>query len=128
MCGYLVRRLIGTLPVLLLISLLVFLLLQAAPGDPTTMLLGEEANAADLAEAKRRWGLEQPVPIQYLRFVTAAVSGNLGRSFRFGEPVTEVIAQRLPATIELAILSMLIAITLAIPLGVWAAAKPNSWI
>lgn len=128
MCGYLVRRLIGTLPVLLLISLLVFLLLQAAPGDPTTMLLGEEANAADLAEAKRRWGLEQPVHIQYLRFVTAAASGNLGRSFRFGEPVREVIAQRLPATIELAILSMLIAITLAIPLGVWAAAKPNSWI
>jgi len=126
--GYLVRRLVGTVPVLLLISLLVFLLLQAAPGDPTTMLLGEEATAADTAEAKRRWGLDQPVYIQYLKFVTAAATGDLGKSFRFGEPVSEVIAQRLPATIELATFSIFIAIAFAIPVGVWAGARPNSWI
>jgi len=126
--AYLLRRLVGTLPVLLLISLLVFLLLQAAPGDPTTMLLGEDATAADIAEAKRRWGLDQPVYVQYLKFVRAAATGDLGKSFRFGEPVGAVIAQRLPATIELAIFSMLVAITLAIPLGVFAAARPNSWV
>lgn len=126
MTSYLVRRLLGTIPVLLLISLLVFLLIQAAPGDPTLMLLGEDATAADTAEAKQRWGLDQPVYIQYIKFITAAVTGDLGKSFRFGQPVGEVIAMRLPATIELATFSILIAITVAIPLGVWAGAKPNS--
>ena len=128
MTSYLVRRMIGTIPVLLLISLFVFLLIQAAPGDPTLMLLGEDSTAADIAEAKERWGLDQPIYVQYIKFITAAVTGDLGKSFRFGQPVGEVIAMRLPATVELAIFSILIAITLAIPLGVWAGAKPNSWV
>lgn len=125
---YLVRRLIGTIPVLLLISLLVFLLIQAAPGDPTLMLLGEDATTADIAEAQQRWGLDRPIYIQYLKFLNSAATGNLGKSFRFGLPVIEVIKERLPATIELAMLSIIIGILLAIPLGVWAGAKPNSWI
>lgn len=128
MTAYLIRRLIGTIPVLLLISLLVFLLIQAAPGDPTLMLLGEETKEADVLEARQRWGLDQPVYIQYLRFISNAVTGDLGRSFRFGQPVSEVIAMRLPATIELATFSILIATALALPLGVWAGAKPNSWM
>lgn len=128
MTSYLVRRLVGTIPVLLLITLLVFLLLQAAPGDPASLLLSDETSAADVAEARRRWGLDQPVYIQYLKFITAAVTGDLGKSFRFAQPVKEVIATRLPATIELATFSILIAVTLAIPLGVWAGAKPNSWV
>lgn len=122
------RRLIGTIPVLLLISLLVFLLIQAAPGDPTLMLLGEEATEVDIQDAKRRWGLDQPVHIQYFKFLASAARGDLGRSFRFGLPVREVIVERLPATIELAFFSVLIATLIAIPLGVWAGAKPNSWI
>lgn len=126
MGSYLIRRLIGTLPVLLLISLLVFLLIQAAPGDPTLMLLGEEATAADIAEAKQRWGLDQPLYVQYVKFLHSAAVGDLGKSFRFGQPVIEVIEERLPATVELAIFSVIIAIFLAIPLGVWAGAKPNS--
>ncbi|MFQ5850764.1 MAG: ABC transporter permease [Candidatus Binatia bacterium] len=127
MASYLIRRLAGTLPVLLLISLLVFLLIQAAPGDPTLMLLGEESTAADIAEAKRRWGLDQPVYIQYVRFLTSAAKGDFGQSFKYAQPVNEVIAMRLPATIELALFSVVIAIALAIPLGVWAGARPNSW-
>jgi len=126
--NYLIRRLVGTIPVLLLISLLVFFLIQAAPGDPTLMLLGEDTTAADIAEAKRRWGLDQPVYIQYLKFITAALTGDLGKSFRFAEPVSEVIAMRLPATIELAIFALLIATLFAIPLGIWAGSKPNSWV
>ena len=125
---YLLQRLFGTVPVLLLIALLVFVLLHAAPGDPTTMLLGQETTAADLAEAKRRWGLDQPVHVQYVKFVLAAATGDLGRSFRFSAPVKEVIAERLPATIELAAFSILIAVVCAIPLGVCAGARPNSWI
>jgi peptide/nickel transport system permease protein len=92
------------------------------------MLLGEDATPADIADAKRRWGLDQPVYMQYVKFITAAASGDLGKSFRFGQPVSEVIAMRLPATVELAIFSILIAVTLAIPLGVWAGSKPNSWM
>lgn len=128
MKDYLIRRLIGTLPVLLLISLLVFLLIQAAPGDPTLMLLGEDATAADIAEAQRRWGLDQPIHVQYLKFLISAVKGDFGRSFKYSQPVSEVIVHRLPATIELAFFSVVVAMIFAIPLGVWAAARPNSWV
>jgi len=128
MTAYLLRRLIGTLPVLLLISLLVFLLIQAAPGDPTLMLLGEDTTAADIAEAKERWGLDEPVYLQYLKFLRSAARGDFGRSFKYDQPVLEVISARIPATLELASFSVVIALILAIPLGVWAAAKPNSWI
>jgi len=102
MASYLVRRLAGTVPVLLLISLLVFLLIHAAPGDPTLLLLGEETNAAQVEQAKERWGLNQPLYIQYLKFVQSAAVGDFGRSFKYTEPVMRVIMTRLPATIELA--------------------------
>jgi peptide/nickel transport system permease protein len=128
MSAYLIRRLAGTLPVLLLISLLVFLLIHAAPGDPTLLLLGEETNAAEVARAKERWGLDRPLHVQYLRFLTSAAAGDFGKSFKYAEPVASVIKARLPATIELAVFSIIIATLLAIPLGVWAGSRPNSWI
>lgn len=128
MGNYLLRRLIGTIPVMVLISILVFLLIQAAPGDPTLMLLGEDTTAADIAEAKERWGLDQPIHVQYLKFFLSAVQGDFGRSFKYDEPVLDVIVARVPATLELATAAVLIALVIAIPLGVWAAAKPNSWV
>jgi peptide/nickel transport system permease protein len=128
MASYLLQRLAGTVPVLLLISLLVFLLIHAAPGDPTLLLLGEETNAAEVAKAKERWGLDRPLYVQYLKFIASAVAGEFGKSFKYAEPVANVIKSRLPATIELAMFSMVIAIVLAIPLGVWAGSKPNSWL
>jgi ABC-type dipeptide/oligopeptide/nickel transport system permease component len=128
MAGYLFHRLAGTIPVLLLISLLVFLLIHAAPGDPTLLLLGEETNAAEVARAKERWGLDQPLFVQYLKFLKSAAVGDFGKSFKYAEPVARVIKTRLPATIELAVFAIIIATLLAIPLGVWAGAKPNSWV
>ena len=128
MASYLVHRLAGTVPVLLLISLLVFLLIHAAPGDPTLLLLGEETNAAEVARAKERWGLDQPLYLQYLKFLQSAAAGDFGRSFKYTEPVMHVILTRLPATIELALFAIIIATVLAIPLGVWAGSRPNSWI
>jgi peptide/nickel transport system permease protein len=113
---------------MVLISLLVFLLIQAAPGDPTLMLLGEDSTAEDIAEARERWGLDQPVYVQYVKFFMSAAQGNLGRSFKYDEPVLDVIINRIPATLELAAASVIIAVIFAIPLGVWAAAKPNSWV
>ena len=128
MTGYLVQRLAGTIPVLLLISLLVFILIHAAPGDPTLMLLGEETNAAAVAKAKEHWGLDRPLYVQYFKFIAAAAAGEFGKSFKYGEPVASVIKTRLPATIELAFFSIIIATLLAIPLGVIAGSKPNSWM
>jgi ABC-type dipeptide/oligopeptide/nickel transport system permease component len=128
MATYLLHRLAGTIPVLLLISLLVFLLIHAAPGDPTLLLLGEETNAAEVAKARERWGLDQPLLVQYLKFVKSAAIGDFGKSFKYAEPVVGVIKTRLPATIELAVFAIIIATLLAIPLGVWAGSKPNSWI
>jgi peptide/nickel transport system permease protein len=127
MLGYLFRRALATIPVVVLISLLVFLLIHAAPGDPADLLLSEEASPEDIADARRRWGLDQPIYIQYIRFLANILSGDLGTSFKYADPVILLIGERLPATIELAIASMLIAIMIGIPLGVWAGAKPNSW-
>ena len=125
---YLLRRLIGTIPVMVLISLLVFLLIQAAPGDPTLMLLGEDSTQEDIDQATKRWGLDQPIYVQYVKFFMSAVQGDFGRSFKYDEPVLDVIINRIPATLELASASVIIAVVFAIPLGVWAAAKPNSWV
>lgn len=125
---YLLRRLIGTIPVMVLISLLVFLLIQAAPGDPTLMLLGEDTTQEDIDQARERWGLDQPIYVQYVKFFMSAAKGDFGRSFKYDEPVLDVIVSRIPATLELATASVIIAVIFAIPLGVWAAAKPNSWV
>jgi ABC-type dipeptide/oligopeptide/nickel transport system permease component len=124
---YLLGRIIATIPVVVLISLLVFLLIHAAPGDPADLLLSDEASPADIAEARRRWGLDQPIYVQYLRFLANIAAGDLGMSFKYSDPVIGLIGERLPATIELAMASLLIAVIIGIPLGVWAGAKPNSW-
>src|ERR1051325_3567047 len=91
MTRYLIRRLVGTIPVVLLVTLLVYGLLHLAPGDPASLLLPEDATDADVAEARARWGLDKPFALQYFYFVGNAAQGNLGRSFRFAQPVTELI-------------------------------------
>jgi len=126
MTGYLLRRLLGTIPVVLLITLLVYGLLHLAPGDPASLLLPEDATDADVAEAKARWGLDKPFLVQYVYFIANAAQGNLGRSFRFAQPVTDLIASRLPATLELATFAIIIAVLIALPLGVFAGARPDS--
>lgn len=126
MLGYTVKRLIGVIPVLAIVSLMVFALMQAAPGDPVSMLVSDEASPEDRARLAAAWGLDQPAPIQYLNFVWNAATGDLGTSFRYREPVLDLVLDRLPASIELALYATLMAIAVGIPLGVLAAAKPNS--
>jgi len=120
------RRLLGAIPVLLGISFLIFLLMHIAPGDPVTLLLGEDATPEDIARTRQEWGLDQPIVVQYWDFLTRAVTGDFGRSLKFNEPVMKLVAERLPATIELGVASMFIAIIIAIPLGVYSAIKHNS--
>jgi peptide/nickel transport system permease protein len=127
MLSYFLRRVVGTVPVIFMISLFVFLLLQSAPGDPADLLIPDQASAEDIADARRRWGLDQPVLVQYWRFLVSALSLDFGRSFKYDEPVLALIMQRFPATLELAMIATILAILIGIPLGIFAASRPNSW-
>lgn len=128
MYSYLIRRVVGTIPVIILISMLVFMLVQAAPGDPADLLLSDEATTEDVEEARKRWGLDQPIYVQYAKFLFLALQGDFGISFRYADPVLWMIGARLPATIELATFAILVSIIIGVPLGVWAGARPNSWV
>jgi peptide/nickel transport system permease protein len=124
----LIRRLIGAVPVLLGISFLIFMLMHIAPGDPVTLLLGDDATPADVARTRHEWGLDKPLLTQYWDFLARAVTGDFGRSLKFNESVTKLVAERLPATLELALASLIVAMLIAVPLGVYSAIKHNSWL
>src|SRR3989338_8652042 len=91
------RRIIGAIPVVLGISFLVFLLMHLAPGDPVSLLLGEDATAAEIQRTRHEWGLDQPLLVQYWEFLSHAARGDFGNSLKFGEPVTKLVFERLPA-------------------------------
>ena len=122
------RRLIGAIPVLFGISFIVFLLMHLAPGDPVYLLLGENATPEDVARVRQEWGLDQPLAMQYWQFVSRALVGDFGKSLKFGEPVTKLVFERLPATIELATVSLVVAILISIPLGVYSAIKRDTLV
>ncbi|HJU44315.1 MAG TPA: nickel ABC transporter permease [Vicinamibacterales bacterium] len=121
MVHYLVRRILLTIPVLLGVATLVFSLIHLVPGDPAQAMLGDGASAQDIAELRTSLGLDRPLLEQYVTFLRHAAVGDLGQSFRTGQPVTAMILERIPATAELAVAAMLVAILIAIPLGVVAA-------
>jgi peptide/nickel transport system permease protein len=125
---FLARRLTLTIPVLLGVATLVFSLIHLIPGDPAQAMLGEAAPQEDVDELRRRLGLDRPLLEQYGGFLLGVARGDLGTSLRTGEPVIGQILARLPATIELAAAAMLVAIALAIPLGIAAAVWRGSVI
>jgi len=118
MWHYLARRLLLTIPVLLGVATLVFLLIHLVPGDPAQSMLGEGAAPQEVTALRARLGLDQPLPVQFGRFVRGLLRGDLGTSLRTGEPVAASIAVRMPATAELAFAAMAVALLIAIPLGV----------
>jgi len=118
---FLTRRLLLTLPVLLGVATLVFSLIHLIPGDPAQAMLGETASPQDVAELRERLGLDRPLMAQYGSFLGGVLHGDLGTSLRTREPVTTMIAERMPATAELAVAAMLVALVVSIPLGVAAA-------
>jgi peptide/nickel transport system permease protein len=121
MFRYLVRRLLLTIPVLLGVATLVFALIHFIPGDPAQAMLGEGAAPEDVAQLRARLGLDRPLPVQYVSFLRGVVRGDLGVSLRNNQPVTQQILERMPATAELAIASMTVAVCIALPLGIIAA-------
>jgi ABC-type dipeptide/oligopeptide/nickel transport system permease component len=125
---YIVRRLLALVVILLGVSVLVFMLVHLAPGDPVRIMLGEEATVADVERLNRVYGFDQPLPVQYWRWLRSAVQGDLGMSIRQQLPVSTIILERMPATIELSLWSMLISIGVGVPLGVLSAVRRNTWI
>jgi peptide/nickel transport system permease protein len=123
---FLIRRLLLTIPVLLGVATLVFSLVHLVPGDPVQAMLGESASPQDVAELRGRLGLDRPLYEQYGGFLKGLATGNLGRSLRTNQPVVAAIAERVPATLELAFAAMLVATIVAIPLGIVAAASAGT--
>ncbi len=129
MSGYLLRRLVSFIPVLVFISILVFSLLHLAPGDPVDMIVGEDRPGPEVIAAIRsQYGFDDPLPVQYLRWASHAVVGDLGYSYRSRQPVTRLILERLPATLELSVLAILLGLAIALPLGIVAALRRGTWI
>jgi ABC-type dipeptide/oligopeptide/nickel transport system permease component len=123
MIRYISIRLLFALPALWLILTMVFLLAHIVPGDPVAQMLGEGARAEDLSQLRHTLGLDLPLPVQYGRYLAGVLHGNLGESFRFQQPVLKVVAEHYPATLELAIVALLICALIGIPAGVLAAHK-----
>lgn len=124
--GYVLKRLISLAITLLGVSVIVFLLVHLSPGDPIRIMLGEQARPEDVQRLTELYGFDEPLPVQYVRWMAAAVQGDLGDSIRSGTPVIELVAQRLPATLELAVVALILAVAIGIPLGVLAAVTRNS--
>ena len=121
MARFVVRRLLQLVPTLLILSVLLFAWLRSLPGGPASALLGDKATPESIAALNRTLGLDQPIPIQYLHYLGRAVTGDFGASLVSGDPVLDEIGRALPATVELAVAALLIAVLAGIPLGYLAA-------
>ncbi len=126
MAQYVARRLLALIPILLGVSIVVFLMMRLVPGDPARQALGAEATGDEVQLLRHQWGLDQPLPIQYVYWLGRAVQGDFGRSTVSRVPVTQEILTRLPATLELAVASMLISIVLGLSFGVVAAVRHDT--
>ena len=126
MIRYILRRLVLMVPVALLVTVGVFALARLSPVDPVLVFAGEERDPAMLDAIRHQLGLDQPLPVQYVAWLSHAAQGDLGRSFQNKQRVTEAIFERLPATIELGLAALLISITFALVIGILSAVKRNS--
>ncbi|HYX68776.1 MAG TPA: nickel ABC transporter permease [Terriglobales bacterium] len=127
MLRYLANRLLYTLPVVWLVVSVVFLLIHLVPGDPIQQMLGEGAATADVQAARHAYGLDQPLSLQYLRYWKGVLHGDLGQSLVFQQNVGTLLVQRYPATLELTLAALLVALALSIPAGVRSARRRNRW-
>ncbi len=123
---FVLRRLAQSAVVLLGVTLVVFLLLQLVPGDPVRIALGTRYDQATYDALRERSGLNRPLPVQYLSYVANAITGDLGVSFRSGQPVTSIVVDRMPATLSLALAALVFALIVAFPLGVLSAVRNGS--
>src|SRR3984893_5783327 len=127
MKGNLGTRLMQVLPTLLLVSMMVFGLQQLMPGDPALVLAGEEHDPAVIAQIRAELWLDRPLPVQYLHWMGGVLHGDLGYSWRIREPGAQLVAEKLPVTMQLAFMAFIIAVCIGVPMGVLSAVKRNSF-
>ncbi len=125
---YIGKRLLVAIPTLLIISIFVFSLQKLLPGDPVLAMAGEERDPATIEFLREKYRLNDPVPLQYINWLGGVVTGDFGISLRTNQPVLELIGQKLPVTIQLAVMAMFFAMVIGIPIGILAAVKKNTWI
>ncbi|MDP9729478.1 ABC transporter permease [Alicyclobacillus tolerans] len=126
--AYIVRRVLTAIPVLWIVSIIVFLLIHLIPGNPAQVILGQDATPTAIAALTAQLGLNKPLPIQYIQWLGQVLQGNLGKSLLDGESVNHLIMQRLPVTVELAVCTILVALLIAFPMGILAAVFRGKWL
>ncbi len=128
MIAYIIRRLLGAFGVIFGVASISFLLVFLMPGDAARMYAGPRAPEETVQRIRVLWGLDQPLPVQYIRYMGRAIQGDLGQSTRDKRPVLQAVFERLPATIQLAVAGLFVELLVGIPLGILAATRPGSWI
>ncbi|MGY2905515.1 peptide/nickel transport system permease protein [Bradyrhizobium sp. URHC0002] len=126
--GYLLRRLLSTIPVLLIVAVFIFLMLRLTPSDPAAIIAGDNANAEQVAQIRSQLGLDKPMMQQFFIWSGRVLTGDFGESFFFKKTVAALIGERIEPTLSLAALTMVLAVLIAVPLGVLAAHRQGSWI
>ncbi|MET0126473.1 MAG: ABC transporter permease, partial [Pseudomonas caspiana] len=126
MLMFILRRLLSSIPTLILVSLFVFTLQKLLPGDPVLAMAGEERDPAVMEYLRDKYRLDDPIPMQYLNWVGNVLTGDFGTSLRTEQPVTTLLASKLPVTIELAVLALLIALLIGIPTGIISAVRKGT--
>jgi peptide/nickel transport system permease protein len=128
MLGYILRRLLATVPVMLIVAVLVFLMLRLTPSDPAAIIAGDNATSEQVAEIRKRLGLEEPIATQFYIWTARMLQGDLGESFFFRKTVVELILERLEPTLSLALVTIVFAVIIAVPLGTLAAWRHGGWL
>jgi peptide/nickel transport system permease protein len=128
MTSYVLRRLAQMLPVLLIASFAIFAMIYAVPGGPVAVIAGENATAEEIAEVTRRFGFDRPMLVQYADWLGRALTGDFGLSLHSRQSVLQLIGERLPATLQLALAAIIVALVIGIPVAVASAVRPNSWL
>lgn len=128
MASYLLRRILATIPVMVLVALFIFMLLRLTPGDPAAIIAGDYANDAQIAEIREKLGLDKPLVSQFFVWVGNMFQGDFGQSFFYKKQVSELIASRLEPTMSLSLLTIVLTVLIAVPLGTLAAYRQGSWV
>ncbi|MEZ5653980.1 MAG: ABC transporter permease [Burkholderiaceae bacterium] len=128
MLSYFLRRLLATIPVMLVVAVFVFLMLRLTPGDPAAIIAGDAANAENIAQIRDKLGLERPIVVQFGIWISNMLQGDFGESFYYKRDVAGLIAERIEPTLALAVLTIILASAIAVPLGTLAAYRQGSWI
>jgi peptide/nickel transport system permease protein len=127
MINYIIKRLLALIPILIGVAIIVFLIVHLIPGDPAQTMLGERATNEALQRLREQMGLNDPLPVQFWRYVKDLLRGDLGRSIMSNNPVSAELAHRFPATLELSFFAMMFAVLVGVPAGIFASINQNSW-